>query len=437
MLKRRRILEEIKIALLGFGTVGQGVYELLQKNRDIFEDKLRIKITIKKILVRDITKKREIQAPSHLLTTNFKEILDDKEITIICELMGGIEPAKSYILSALSRGKQVITANKAVLAEYGAEIFEEARNQGAFLGFEASVGGGIPVIKALNEALIGNRIERITGIINGTTNYILTKMLEQNLSFEKALEEAKAKGYAEADPSLDLKGFDSAHKLSILASLAYGTFIPFEKVYVEGIENIDLMDLKFAKSFGYTIKLIAEAKMERDKVEIRVHPALLPENHILTSVKFNYNAIFIKGDFVGEVLLYGLGAGKESTASAVVGDMVSAIEYILSKNKPLIPYPSKNESVKIKPMRHCVFKYYFRFSAIDRPGVLSKISGILGKYGISIASVVQIGRQKKKGAVPIVMLTHEAKEDKVEKALAEINTLDVLKGETKRFRIIE
>ncbi|MEZ0343613.1 MAG: homoserine dehydrogenase [Caldimicrobium sp.] len=430
-------MEEIKIALLGFGTVGQGVYEILQKNKDIFEEKLGIKITVKKILVRDTNKKREVKAPLQLFTTDFKEILDDKEIAIVCELMGGLEPARSYVISALSKGKQVVTANKAILAEYGAEIFDEARKHGAFLGFEASVGGGIPVIKTLNEALIGNRIERITGIINGTTNYILTKMLEQNISFDKALEEAKSKGYAEADPSLDLKGYDSAHKLSILASLAFGSFIPFKRVYVEGIENIDLMDLKFAKSFGYIIKLIAEAKRDKDKVEVRVHPALLSENHILTSVRLNYNAILIKGDFVGEILLYGLGAGREPTASAVVGDIVSAIEYLLSKKSPLIPYPSKNGSVKIKPMKDCVFKYYFRFSAIDRPGVLSKISGILGKYGISIASVVQIGRQKKKGAVPIVMLTHEAKEEKVERALAEINTLDVLKGETKKLRIIE
>lgn len=430
-------MKEIKIALLGFGTVGQGVYELLQKNGYIFENKLGIRITVKKILVKDPGKKRAIRVPFQLFTTDFEEILNDDEIAIVCELMGGVEPARSYILQSLSRGKQVVTANKAVLSEGGAEIFELARNKGVFLGFEASVGGGIPVIKTLKEALIGNQIERVTGIINGTTNYILTRMLEQNISFERALDEAKAKGYAEADPSLDLKGIDSAHKISILGSLSFGTYIPFEKVYVEGIENVDLMDLKFAQSFGYVIKLIAEAKRDRDKIEIRVHPALLPENHILTSVRLNYNAIFIRGDFVGEILLYGLGAGKEPTASAVVGDIVSAIEYLLSKKTPLIPYPSNNRSFQIKPMRECVFKYYFRFSAIDRPGVLSKISGILGKYGISIASVVQIGRQKKRGAVPIVMLTHEAKEEKVEKALREIDTLEVLKGKTKRLRIIE
>ncbi|MGC9141320.1 MAG: homoserine dehydrogenase [Caldimicrobium sp.] len=430
-------MKVIKVALLGFGTVGQGVYELLMKNGYIFEKKLGIQIVIKKILVRDVKKKREVKVPPELFTTNFEEILRDEEIAIVCELMGGLEPAKSYILKSLFQGKQVVTANKAVLAESGAEIFEMARSKGAFLGFEASVGGGIPVIKTLNEALIGNQIERITGIINGTTNYILTRMLEQNISFEKALDEAKAKGYAEADPSLDLKGLDSAHKISILGSLAFGIYIPFDKVYIEGIENIDLMDLKFARSFGYVIKLIAEVKRDRDKIEIRVHPALIPRNHILTSVRLNYNAIFIRGDFVGDILLYGLGAGKEPTASAVVSDIISATEYLLSKKSPLIPYPSIKEDLKIKSIKECIFKYYFRFSAIDRPGVLSKIAGILGKYGISIASVVQIGRQKRKGAVPIVMLTHEAKEERVERALAEIDTLEVLKGKTKRLRIIE
>jgi len=434
---RREALKEIKIALLGFGTVGQGVYELLNKNQEIFEKKLGLRFLVKKILVRDLKKRRESEAPLHLFTTNFEEILQDREISILCELMGGLEPARSYILKALSQGKQVVTANKALLAERGEEIFEAFNQKSAFLGFEASVGGGIPVIKTLRESLIGNRIERITGIINGTTNYILTRMLEQGLSFEKALEEAQARGFAEADPSLDLKGLDPAHKLSILASLAFGGFIPFEKVYVEGIEEIDLMDLRFAKSFGYIVKLIAEAKRDKEKVEVRVHPALLPENHILTSVRLNYNAILIKGDFVGEVLLYGLGAGKEPTASAVVGDLVAAAEYLLAKKGSLISYPGRYKTLSFKPIEEAVFKYYFRFMAIDRPGVLSQISGILGKYGISIASVVQIGRQKRKGAVPIVMLTHEAKDAQVEKALSEIAALDILRGKTKRLRIIE
>lgn len=431
-------MREIKIALLGFGTVGQGVYELLQKNKRPLREKSGLEFVIKRILVRDPAKKRGGQAPLELFTTDFQEILTDRDISIVCELMGGLEPARSYILSALNQGKQVVTANKAVLAEAGAEIFELAEKKGAFLGFEASVGGGIPVIKTLREALIGNQIERVTGIINGTTNYILTRMLEQNITFEKALEEAQHRGYAEADPSLDLRGIDSAHKLSILASLAFGFYIPYQRVYVEGLEEVDLMDLQFARDFGYIVKLIAEARKIGKEVEIRVHPALLPENHILTSVRFNYNAIFIRGDFVGDILLYGLGAGKEPTASAVVGDIVASAEYLLSKKPPLVAYPGPSQGeISIRPIQESIFRYYFRFSALDRPGVLSQIAGILGKYGISIASVVQIGRQKRKGAVPIVMLTHETKEEKVRSALKEIDTLDIVKGKTRRLRILD
>ncbi|MFN3505044.1 MAG: homoserine dehydrogenase, partial [Caldimicrobium sp.] len=240
-------MKEITIALLGFGTVGQGVYQLLETNKEALKKRLGVDFKVKKILVRDPKKKRERTIPKELFTTNFEEILNDPSISIICELMGGIEPARSYILSALEKGKQVITANKAVLAEKGAEIFQAAVKYRVYLGFEASVGGGIPVIKTLREALVGNKIERIIGIINGTTNYILTRMLDQGISFEKALEEAKLKGFAEADPSLDLKGIDSAHKIAILGSLAFGFYIPFEKIYVEGIEEITLMDLEFAK----------------------------------------------------------------------------------------------------------------------------------------------------------------------------------------------
>lgn len=431
-------MQEIKIALLGFGTVGQGVYYLLEKNKNLLKRKLGIDLKIKKILVRDLSKKREIEAPAHLFTTNFEEIIRDSEISIICELMGGIEPARTYLLTSLESGKGVITANKALLAEKGKEIFEIAKEKRTYLGFEASVGGGIPVIKTLKEALVGNEIEKIVGIINGTTNYILTKMLEQNLSFDKALEEAKLRGYAEPDPTLDLKGIDSAHKIAILGTLAFGTFIPFEKVYVEGIEEITLMDLQFAKSFGYTIKLLAETKKLKNQIEIRVFPALISENHILTSVRLNYNAILIKGDFVGEILLYGLGAGSAPTASAVVSDIVEASSSLLYQNIQPLNFLYKNDaSLVIRPMEESVFKYYFRFTVVDQPGVLAKISGILGKYGISIASVVQMGRQKKKGAVPIVMLTHETEEKKVNLALKEINKLDVVKAKTQRIRILD
>jgi len=432
-------MKEIKIALLGFGTVGTGVYELLEKNSELIKERVGIKPVIKKILVRDLKKKRDAKVDKNLFTTDIEEILNDPEILIVCELMGGIEPAKSYVLKALQKGKEVVTANKAILAQHGDEIWEEARKKKRFLGFEASVGGGIPVIKTLKEALIGNSIKSIIGIINGTTNYILTRMLENNLNFKDALKAAQTKGYAEADPSLDIKGIDSAHKISILASLAFGFYIPASEVYTEGIDGIDLMDLKFAKDFGYIVKLLAFARKRKGKIEIRVHPTLIPENHVLTSVRLNYNALYITGDFVGDVLLYGLGAGKEPTASAVVSDIIDAIEYSYFGKKPFIKYPltKNNNFSNIRPIEEVEFKYYFRFSAIDKPGVLSKISGILGKYNISIASVVQIGRQKKKGSVPVVMLTHETKEKNVIKALQEIDKLDVVTAPTKKIRILE
>jgi len=432
-------MKEIKIGLLGFGTVGTGVYELLEKNINLIEERVGVKPIIKKILVKNLDKKRDIKINPHLLTTNVNEILEDPEISIVCELIGGIEPAKDYILKAFEKGKEVVTANKAVLSLYGKEIWEKCTERKRFLGFEASVGGGIPVIKTLKEALIGNEIKSIIGIVNGTTNYILTRMLENNLSFKEALKEAQAKGYAEADSSLDIKGIDSAHKISILASLAFGIYIPASEVYTEGIEEIDLMDLRFSKDFGYIVKLLAFAQKRKNKIEIRVHPTLIPENHVLSSIRLNYNAFYITGDFIGDVLIYGLGAGKEPTASAVVSDIIDAIEYFYFGKRPFIRYPlTKNDSsLKLRPIEEVEFKYYFRFSAIDKPGVLSKISGILGKYNISIASVIQIGRQKRKGSVPVVMLTHETKEKNVNKALQEIDKLDVVTSSTKKLRILE
>ncbi len=433
-------MKEINIAILGFGTVGRGVYELLEKNASLIYQKTGFYPRIKKILVKDLSKKRNKNLPNNLLTTHIEEILEDDDIPIVCELIGGINPAKEFVLECLRKGKQVITANKAILAECGDEIWKEASKYRSYLGFEASVGGGIPIIKTIKEALIGNKIKSIVGIVNGTTNYILTKMLENQLSFKEALKEAQAKGYSEADPSLDIKGWDSAHKISILASLAFGIYIPFSKVYVEGIENIDLLDLKFAKDFGYMVKLLAFAQKEdRGKLEIRVHPTLIPENHVLASVRLNYNAFYITGDFVGDILLYGLGAGKEPTASAVISDIVSAMEYLSFKKEPFIKYPVVEENLEkfIKPIEEVEFKYYIRFSAVDKPGVLSKISGILGKYEISIASVVQIGRQKKKGSVPIVMLTHESKEKNLKKALKEIDQLEVVTALTKKIRILD
>ncbi len=432
-------MEEVKIGLLGFGTVGSGVYKLLKKNAKAIAEKTGVKPVIEKILVKNKKKKREIEADPEIFTENPSEILENPEIDIVCELIGGIEPAKTFVISALQNGKEVVTANKAILAQFGEEIWETATKTQRFLGFEAAVAGGIPIVKTIKEALIGNQILSIIGILNGTTNYILTKMEEEEMSFKKALKEAQKKGYAEADPTLDINGMDAAHKISILASLAFGSYIPVSGVKVEGIEEIELMDIKFAKEFGYRVKLLAFAKKKKKEIELRVHPTLIPLSHVLASIRLNYNALFLQGDFVGDILLYGLGAGREPTASAVVSDIVDAIEYRLFNKKPFIKYPFTNQkfSCKIKPMEEVNFKYYFRFSAIDKPGVLSKISGILGRHEISISSVVQMGRQKRGGSVPIVMITHETKEKNVISALKELDKLEVVTKPTKVLRIME
>ncbi len=432
-------MQKINLALLGFGVVGQAVYELLSKNATRIAKITGFHPVIKKILVRDLKKKRKISIDKGFLTTDFNEILSDEEIKIVCELMGGLEPSEEYILKSLHQGKAVITANKALLSERGEKIFTKLNQRRGYLGFEASVGGGIPVIKTIRESLIGNKIHRIVGIVNGTTNYILTQMQERKMDFAKALRLAQEKGYAEADPSLDLKGIDSAHKISLLASLAFNFFVPYDWVYVEGIEKIQLEDLEFANQFGYVVKLLAMAQRVKGKLEVRVHPTLIPEKHILTSVRLNYNAFLIEGDFVGNILLHGLGAGGYPTASAVVSDIVDAIKYIASGQNGLTIYPlyEKERKKEFRPIEECIFRYYFRFQALDKPGVLSKISGILGRHGISIASVVQIGRHRGKGAVPIVMLTHETKEKAVRVALKEIEKLEVVQGETVMLRLFE
>ncbi len=428
-------MREIGIGLLGLGVVGSGVCRLLSENGEFLARKTGVRLVIRRILVRDPGKKRPVRVPREILTTRAEDLWTDPEIKIVCELMGGLEPARSYILAALAAGKHVVTANKAVLAEHGPEVLSAAQAAGCGLFFEAAVGGGVPIIKTLRESLAANRIGRITAIVNGTCNYILTRMTEEGLPFGEALAEAQARGFAEADPTLDISGRDSVHKLAILATLAYGSFVPAEKIYVEGLTGLEVPDIVFAREFGFVPKLLALAREENGQVEVRVHPTLIPEGHVLASVKGAYNGFLLRGDFVGEVLLYGLGAGAEPTASAVVGDLLDAARLILSGGKPG-PILFRENPLRLKPMEEVVSRYYFRFSAVDRPGVLSKISGVLGRLGISIASVIQKGRQEK-GPVPIVMLTHEAREADVRRALAEIDRLDVVTAPTKLLRILE
>jgi len=430
--------KEISVGLLGLGTVGMGVVKLLRENAALIEKRLGAKLTLKRIADIDPDRPRPVAVPREILTTDARSVIGDPGISIIVELIGGFEPARTFILEALGKRKAVVTANKALLATYGSEIFRAAVDNGAEIGFEASVGGTIPVIKTLRESLAGNRIHSIFGIMNGTSNFILSKMTDEGLPFEEALKTAQKLGFAEADPTYDIEGIDTAHKLAIALSLSYGKRVRLEEIHREGISRITGQDVEFARELGYKIKLLAIAFERGDRVEARIHPTMIPFDHLLASVNGNFNAFHFIGDASGSVFLYGQGAGMDPTASAVVSDLMDISRDILNGVSGRIPprtVPEDQiEDMKILPMEDIVTNYFFRFTAVDRPGVLSKISGILGRYDISIAAVIQKGR-KLDGVVPVVMTTHMAKEKAVRKALKEIDRLDVVGGDTVVIRI--
>ena len=428
--------EHISVALVGLGTIGTGVVKTFIKNGRIIDEKAGIPVRLKWICDIDLERDRGIDLSPFRTTRDFNDIIEDRDIDIVIELIGGVDAAHTLITGALSKGKHVVTANKALLAERGKEVFETAFSNKAEIGFEASVAGGIPIIKTVSESLAANRIEKIYGIINGTANYVLTKMEEENLDFEEALRLAQAKGYAEADPTLDIEGIDAAHKAAILASLAFGAIFELKDVYVEGISKVTHLDVIFSLDLGYRLKLLAIIKNHMPKVEIRVHPTLIPLASSLATVRGAYNALMVVGDIVGDTMYYGMGAGMMPTASAVVADVIDIARKIASGSagkKPSFSFPHNGE-IKVKPIEEIVTKYYLRFSALDRPGVLSKISGILGSHNISIESVIQKGR-KVSGYVPIVMTTHEAPESQMRKAIEEIDQLDVIGSPTTLIRI--
>jgi homoserine dehydrogenase len=432
-------MKEIKVGLIGFGTVGSGVVGILQKNSGLIEKRMGAKLVLKRIADIDLATDRGVKLKPGVLTRRAEEVIEDPEIDIVMELIGGIEPAKTFILKAIRNKKHIVTANKALLALHGDEIFREAFRYGADVNFEASVGGGIPLIRSIKEGLVANRIHSIFGILNGTSNYILSKMTDEGRDFKGVLKEAQEKGYAEADPTYDIEGIDAAHKLAILVRLAFGTSLRFHEIFIGGISEITPLDIQFGREFGYRIKLLAIAKMEKGKIEARVHPTMIPEGHLLSTVEGVFNAIYIKGDAVGPALFYGQGAGQMPTGSAVVSDLVELGRNLLVQAKghrvPSLSYQEfAIEKNPLKKIEEVVMPYYMRFSALDRPGVLSKISGILGKHDISIVSVIQKGRRIK-GSVPIVMMTHEAKEKNVRQALKEINRLGVILGKTMFIRV--
>lgn len=424
--------ESISVGIIGFGTVGTGTVRILLNNGDVIRERTGLDIRLKWIADLDIKRERGINIPEGILTTEANDILEDRDVDIVVELIGGIHPAKEFILRAINNGKHVVTANKALLATEGNEIFSEARKKGVFIGFEASVAGGIPIIKVMQEGLVANRILNIYGIINGTSNYILTKMTEEGKEFSVALREAQELGYAEADPTFDIEGIDSAHKLTILSSLAYGIPLSYNEVYREGITRLTPQDIDFAKELGYKIKLLAITKAVDGEVEMRVHPTMIPYDYMISKVDGVFNAVYVEGDAVGSTLYYGRGAGEMPTGSAVVADIVDIGKKVRTDNGHYSFL--RPTDLRIRKMEDIESMYYFRFSAIDKPGVLSKISGILGENNISIASVIQKGRRIG-GTVPLVVLTHLAMEKDVLRAIKDIDALPVVTEPTYFIRV--
>jgi homoserine dehydrogenase len=429
---------KINIGLLGCGTVGTGVAKLLMENKQLLTARVGADLNLKWVADIDIETDRGIQLPDGAFINDAHKVVDDPDTDIIIEMIGGEGIAKDLILKAIENGKHVVTANKALLAAQGNELFAAAAQKGVDLAFEASVGGCMPIIKSIRESLVGNHIKAMTGILNGTCNYILSKITDEGISFKEALDQAQNQGYAEADPTLDIEGFDTAHKIAILAALAYGMEINLGDVYIEGISRITPLDIAFAEQFGYRIKLLAISKFIDDRVEARVHPTMIPFDNLLTHINGTVNAVTVSGDAVGDILLYGHGAGMMPTASAVISDIVDIARNILcgtARRVPPLSYQRENiRKIPILPIEDLVTHYYFRFAALDHPGVLSTISGILGKYDISIQSVHQKGR-KTNGSVPVVMLSHLAREADVKQALSEISALDVVSDEPILIRI--
>jgi homoserine dehydrogenase len=429
-------MKEIGIGLLGFGTVGAGVVETLQRNGDLLAGRLGVKLVLRRIADVDLDRDRGVTVDRSLLTRDAKAVIDDPAVDIVIELIGGTTIAKEFVLRALRLGKPVVTANKALLAEYGEEIFALAAANKTGVWFEASVAGGVPIIRALREGLVANRIDRICGILNGTCNFILTKMEREQVTFEHALKEAQAAGYAEADPGLDIDGFDTAHKAAILASLAYGVHVPKDKIFVEGIRGLNRVDIEYARDFGYRVKLLAVIKAVGGEVEVRVHPTLVPHEHMLASVMGVFNAVVVDGDIVGQTIYYGRGAGRLPTASAVVSDLAEVARTLadggrMSRCSPVRPA----NPPALRPMGEVECRYYLRLFMIDKPGILGVVATILGQYGISLASILQKEPERVGRHVVVVFLTHRAVEKNLVTALRLLEEKQLLGAKPVSLRI--
>lgn len=427
----------IGIGLAGLGNVGAGVYKHLLLNRTLLRERIGFDVEVRRIAVRDVARRSAEGFPSDLLTSQWQEMLEDPRIQIVVEVMGRKEESLQLILGAIARNKIVVTANKALLAEHGQEIFEAATKHGVPVFYEAAVGGGIPIIKCLREALIGNHIDSIHGIINGTSNYILTRMSEAGLSFEDALAEAQAAGYAEPDPSLDVNGWDAAHKALILASLAYGYWVPPDKISVQGIESLTAADFRFAKKLGYRIKLlgiIKAAHSEGADIEVRVHPTLIPENHVLASVNGVFNAVAVRGNVVGDTLFYGRGAGQDPTTSSILSDIAEAAD-ALSRPRRNLGFMPHGLYGSPKPIGQTRSEYYLQLCVDDRPGVIAQIAGILGGLQIGISSIFQPEPEDESATVPLVLMLHTASHAQIEDAISQIQHLECVRKAPRMIRV--
>lgn len=433
-------MQNINVGLLGFGTIGTGVVKVFQQNKNLLANRLGARLELVRIADLDTTTDRGVQLVPGLLTDDAQALLNDPEIQIVIELIGGYEPARTFVLQAIRNGKHVVTANKALLAKHGEEIFLAAEQAGVNVMFEAAVGGGIPVISAIKENLGANDFSAVYGILNGTCNYVLTRMDEEGEDFADVLVEAQLQGYAEADPTFDVEGIDTAHKLALLISLCFGTKVDFDHIYTEGISRVTALDIEYARDFGYKLKLLAIGKRDGELIEARVHPTMIPADYPLSSISGVFNSIRLVGNFSGPVMLSGFGAGMDATASAVLGDVLAVARDMRADcgiRVPAMGCPQTQlNSCKIKPMEQLVTSYYLRFNVKDQPGVLAQIAGILGKYDISIESMIQPHRHEAE-AVPIVFMTHVAEERSVAAAVAEINRLDVIQEEALLIRIEE
>lgn len=420
-------MESIGIGLAGFGTVGGGVYKNLEANRDLLTQRLGVCFDVRKIAVRDLAKSRSVEAPADLFTVDLDSLIDDPGVHVVVELIGGIDQALEFVLKAIRAGKMVVTGNKALLAEHGPEIFHLAREHKVPVFYEAAVAGGIPIIKSVREAFVGNRFESMHGILNGTSNYILSRMTEAGIGFRDALAEAQSLGYAEADPTLDVNGWDAAHKAIILASLAYGFWLDPASVRVEGIESLTAEDIRFASDLHYVIKLLATIKADPEGgIEVRVCPTLIPEKHVLASVNGVFNAVWLHGDVVGDALFYGRGAGQDPTASSVISDLAEAA-LALASSRRCYGFTAHDLYGRCKAQEDVVSRYYLRLLVSDKPGVLARIAGLLGDAGIGISSVIQ-PESHDVGQLPLVLMLHDAHFGATRSAVDAITALDCVQA---------